>query len=280
MPASCLSCSFRSVGGDPRQFIRGNIAARLDLTDISGNLSHSRTHAVKRCFRNDNNTHPTHRAYPRIGNSSLNWITISFRRQPGELTGHKHHAVRLPDGQSTITEAYARGVNIVLTLEFLELQARVRWICLEDSLSALGLTLDIRRQITKQTPEIPGGPGLHQSRSVRGSVSPLASSSRASRASRRMTSLFSAKRAFQASSSSIEARICEAIASCYRERATACTLDVCSSQPERMRSGRTRAPVGPQEPILQRTNSGTAASTSGPPLFHRPPQGSNSIQYL
>src|ERR1051326_6964036 len=98
------------------------------------------------------------------------------------------HVVCLPDGQSTITEAYASGVNIVLALEFLELQARVGWICLEDIVSALGLALDIRRQIVKQTPEIPGGPGLHQSRSLSGSVSSLASSSRASRASRRMIS--------------------------------------------------------------------------------------------
>jgi len=142
------------------------------------------------------------------------------------------HAVCLPDGQSTITEAYASGVNILLALKFFELQARVRWICLEHIVSALGLALGIRRQIMKQTPEIPGGPGLHQSRSLSGSVSHLASSSRASRAIRRMTSRFSAKRAFQASSSASEARICEAIASCSssgrlltRSRAFSSSLD-------------------------------------------------------
>jgi hypothetical protein len=69
------------------------------------------------------------------------------------------HPVCLPDGQSTITEAYASGINIVIALDFLELQARVRWICLEDSVGALGLALGIRRQIMKQTLEIPGGPG-------------------------------------------------------------------------------------------------------------------------
>jgi hypothetical protein len=44
---------------------------------------------------------------------------------------------------------------IARALEFLELQAPVCWICLEDIVSALGLALGIRRQIVKQTPEIP-----------------------------------------------------------------------------------------------------------------------------
>ena len=74
--------------------------------------------------------------------------------------------------------------------------------------------LRIERQVGKQTPEPPGSPGLHQSRSSNGSVSPRSSSSRASRAIRRITSRFPAKRVFQASSSANEARICDAIASC------------------------------------------------------------------
>jgi hypothetical protein len=46
---------------------------------------------------------------------------------------------------------YASGVNFVLALEFLEMEAWVRWICREDIVSALGLALGISRQIMKQT---------------------------------------------------------------------------------------------------------------------------------
>jgi hypothetical protein len=56
-----------------------------------------------------------------------------------------------------------------------------------------------------RAPEFPGGPGLHQSRSASGSVSPRLSSSRASRAIRRIISRFPAKRFFQASSSARDA---------------------------------------------------------------------------
>jgi hypothetical protein len=58
---------------------------------------------------------------------------------------------------------------------------------------------------------------LHQIRSCDGSVSPLSSSSMASRAMRRITSGFSSKRLFQASSSASDARIWDAIAPAHLE---------------------------------------------------------------
>jgi hypothetical protein len=57
------------------------------------------------------------------------------------------HVVCLPDGQSTITEAYASGVILSSPSSFLN--CRAGCACLEDIVSALGFALGIRRQIMK-----------------------------------------------------------------------------------------------------------------------------------
>src|ERR1039458_2224062 len=125
-----------------------------------------------------------------------------------------HDSIFLHGGQSAIFKTDANRINIILAFQLFELQTGVRRVALEKTIGALGVALSAEGQFGKQTPELPCGPGLHQSRSSNGSVSPLSSSSRASRAIRRITWRFSAKRVFQASSSASEAKIWDAMASC------------------------------------------------------------------
>jgi uncharacterized protein (DUF433 family) len=74
-------------------------------------------------------------------------------------------------------------------------------------------SLGLKFLIDNALPPRLAGSWLRQSRLSAGRVSPLSSSSRASRAMLRITSRFSVKRVFQASSSASDSRICDAIAS-------------------------------------------------------------------
>ena len=129
-------------------------------------------------------------------------------------------------------------------VQFLEMEARVSRVGLEEAIRARGSPLNIRRQIREQTPELPGRPRLDQSSSSNGRVSPLASSSGASRAMRRIISRFSTKRLFQASSSARAARICDAIASCSSRGRTPTfssafpTTSTCLKLTNELRNGR------------------------------------------
>src|ERR1035441_8308048 len=108
--------------------------------------------------------------------------------------------VALHHGECAVVETNAGRVYIVRASELLKMQTGMRWIGPEQPKSAPGILLNFHRQIREQSPELPGSPQLDQSRLSNGRVSPLASSSRASRAMRRMISRFSAKRFFHASS--------------------------------------------------------------------------------
>ena len=120
-------------------------------------------------------------------------------------------AIFLHDRQSAIFKTDANQIDVILAFQFLELQNRGAPDCSGRDDRRAWRPVGRRRVDLKTNAELPGRPGLNQSRSSNGRVLPLSSSSRASRAIRRITSRFSAKRFFQASSSASEARIWDAI---------------------------------------------------------------------
>lgn len=76
-------------------------------------------------------------------------------------------AVLLHNCQRELLEADASRVDVILTLQFLELQ---RWMCriaLEETIGTPSVLLNIERQIVTQAPESPGGPGLHSKQIAR-----------------------------------------------------------------------------------------------------------------
>ncbi|MGA3042446.1 MAG: hypothetical protein ABSF54_16815 [Bryobacteraceae bacterium] len=66
--------------------------------------------------------------------------------------------VFLHNCQSAVIKTDASRINVILPFQFLELQARMRQIALEETIGALCVPLGVCGQAGKQTPEPPGGP--------------------------------------------------------------------------------------------------------------------------
>src|ERR1022692_4348193 len=172
-------------------------------------------------------------------------------------------AVFLHDCQSAVLRTDASRIDVILASEFLELQAGMRRIALEETIGALGVPLCVGGWIGKQSPEPPDGPGRPQSRSSQGGVSPLSSSAMASRAMRRITSRLPAKRFFQASSSASDARIWDAIASCSSSGRATTFSKAFSNSVDMLQSYQRIPPAAIPYPTLQ---PAPAALASAAPL--------------
>src|SRR5450432_665166 len=91
-----------------------------------------------------------------------------------------HDPVSSQDRKRPIFQANTRRVDLVLTCQFLEMQTWVGWAGTEELIGPSCILLNRYGQVVEQAPELTRGPRLHQRRSSIGTVSPLASSSRAS----------------------------------------------------------------------------------------------------
>jgi len=84
------------------------------------------------------------------------------------------------NAQRTVTKADSNGVEVILSFEFLELQAWVRWIAPKPSIRLNSGAANFWRQILKRFPKPASSAGLNQISSSRGRVSPRESSASAS----------------------------------------------------------------------------------------------------
>ena len=80
------------------------------------------------------------------------------------------------DGECAVSHADPGGIDTVLALELLKLQAGIARIGPKQAIGALCVALNVRRQLTEKPPECPRSPRVDQRRSSRSSVSPAASS--------------------------------------------------------------------------------------------------------